>query len=125
MLLCSNNAFRCLGIVLLTAHPLTARLVSLCAENNQGKKVVVLHSYHHALPRVDDIDKAIASTLKKDAPIIETHIEYMDSSGYDENNLFNLLKRHIQAIRFLKRVELWHKQEEKWLNRKKIHFNIT
>lgn len=99
MLLCSNNAFRCLGIMVRTAHLLTARLISLCAENSLKKKVVVPHSHHHALPRVDHIDKAIASSLKKDDPLVETYIEYMDSTGNEENNLFNLLKRHIQTIR--------------------------
>jgi hypothetical protein len=52
MLLCSNNAFRCLGIKVLAACLLTARQISLYAENSQAKKVFVLHSSHHDLPRI-------------------------------------------------------------------------
>ncbi len=79
MLLCSNNAFRCLGITVLATCLLTACPIFLYAENSQVKKVLVLHSYHDALPRIDDIYKAIDSALKKDDPIIKTHTEDMDS----------------------------------------------
>lgn len=79
MLLCSNKPFRFLAITLPAVCPLTAWPISLYAENSHAKKVLVLHSYHHDLSFVDNIDKGIESALKKDDPTIETHTEYMDT----------------------------------------------
>jgi len=79
MLLCSNNPFRFLIITLPAACPLTAWPISLYAENSHARWVLVLHSYHHGLSLVDDIDKRIESVLKKDDPTIETHTEYINT----------------------------------------------
>jgi len=104
MLLCSNNAFRCLGITVLATCLLIACPIFLYAEDSQAKKVLVLHSYHHALLRIDDIEKAIDSTLKKDDPIIKTHTEYMDSKRiYDSTYirpLYELYKYKFRNCKF-------------------------
>ncbi|MBW2249346.1 MAG: PAS domain S-box protein, partial [Deltaproteobacteria bacterium] len=77
---------------------------SLYAENSHAKEVLVLHSYHHALPRIDDIDKAIDSALKKDDLIIKTHTEYIDSKRiYDSTYirpLYELYKYKFRNCKF-------------------------
>ena len=104
MLLCSNNAFRCLGITVLANCLLTACPKILCAEDSQAKKVLVLHSYHHDLPRIDDIDRTIDSALKKDDSTIKAHTEYMDSKRiYDSTYikpLYELYKYKFKNCKF-------------------------
>jgi len=93
MLLRSHNTLRCIGITVLGVCLLTARPISLYAEDSQAKKVLVLHSYHHGLSWVDDIDKGIESALKKDDPTIETHTEYMDTKRIsDSEHIGNCMK---------------------------------
>ena len=104
MLLCSNNPFRFLAITLPEACLLTAWPISLYAENSHAKKVLALHSYHHGLSLVDDIDKGIKSALKKDDPTIETHTEYIDSKRiYDSTYirpLYELYKYKFRNCKF-------------------------
>ncbi len=104
MLLCSNNAFRCLEITVLAACLLTAWPISLYAEDSQAKKVLVLHSYHHGLSRINAIDKGIESALKKDDPIIETQTEYLDINKiYDSayiRHLYEIYKYKFRNRKF-------------------------
>jgi len=72
MLLCSNNAFRCLGITVLAACLLITQTVSLYAENSQAKKVLALHSFHHDFLRIYFANK------KSPKKIISDYVETVD-----------------------------------------------
>jgi PAS domain S-box-containing protein len=53
--------------------------LSVEAQDNSLKKVLVLHSYHHGLSWVESIGKGIESALKKTNLNIEIYSEYMDT----------------------------------------------
>ncbi len=120
MLLCSNNPFRFLVITLLAACLLTAWPISLYAENSHAKKVPVLHSSHRVFPRFKNIDKGCKDSLIKDDPSIETHTEKFPVFTTREVDKATGLGHRINKDG----KNRHHKQEEKWLNRKIIRFNI-
>ena len=65
----------------------------LLARNNEAKKVLVLHSYHHGLSWDDGIDRGIESVFEKSDLDIEIQFEYMDTKRiYDQEYLDKLYK---------------------------------
>ncbi len=120
MLLCSNNPFRFLAITLPAACLLTAWPISLYTENSHAKKVLSFHSSHRVLSRFENIDKGCKDSLIKDDPSIETHTEKFPVFTTRKVDKATGLGQRINK----NEKNLQHKQEEKWLNRKIIRFNI-
>ena len=76
----------------------------LWAQDNQQKKVFILHSYHRSLAWDDTIDRAIESTFRESDQNIEIQIEYMDTKRIFEDKylkqLFELYKNKFKNQRF-------------------------
>lgn len=75
MLLRSNNAFRCPGITVPVARPLTIRPISIYAENSRAKNILAFNSSHRVLSRFENIDKGCKDSHLRYDLSIETHSE--------------------------------------------------
>jgi two-component sensor histidine kinase/ABC-type uncharacterized transport system substrate-binding protein len=98
--------------ILLMPLVLLLFLSTFCLPNtaysdNDVKRVLVLHSYHHGLTWTDDITEGIYSIFKKDDPDFEMHTEYMDTKrhfdGFDGkyvNSLLHVYRNKFETTRF-------------------------
>ena len=72
------------------------------AQDNEPKKVLVLHSYHRGLSWDDAIDEGIESVFKESGLNIEAQIEYMDTKRIHNPSYLRQL-RSIYKTKFGKR----------------------